>query len=132
MDDRDAERLRVFGRRDDDRLALDLDRTAIRVYRAGEDFHQRRFAGAVFADQRMHLAAPDVEVDAVERAHAGIGFGDAAHRHIGRFGGSVSGRHTVVSGSAAFRCTNRPAPALAWAAPCRRSSRGWRRWSAYR
>ena len=31
------------------------------------DADQRRFAGAVFAEQRVNLAAPDLQIDAVER-----------------------------------------------------------------
>ena len=41
--------------------------------RAGHDLDERRFAGAVLAEQRMDLAGGDAEVDVVERAHPGIG-----------------------------------------------------------
>ena len=37
---------------------------------AGQDFHQRGFAGAVLADQRGDRAALQLEVRALERAHA--------------------------------------------------------------
>ena len=45
---------------------------------SGEDFHQGRLAGAVLAHQRMHFAAPQVEVDVAQRRDAGEGFGDAS------------------------------------------------------
>ena len=38
-----------------DRLAEELDCPGVRRLRAGENFQQRRFAGAVFAEQRMDL-----------------------------------------------------------------------------
>ena len=34
---------------------------------AAEDAHQRRFAGAVLADQRMDFAGQHLEIDAIER-----------------------------------------------------------------
>ena len=37
---------------------------------AGEDIHQRRLAGAVLADDGMHLAWPEIDRDAVERQNA--------------------------------------------------------------
>ena len=52
----------------------------VRSRRAGHDLDQRRFAGAVLAQQRMHLAGFDAEIDVVERPHAGIGF-----RHADEF-----------------------------------------------
>ena len=42
-----------------------------------EDLHQRRFACAVLPHQRMHFAAPQVEVDVAQNCNAGEGFGDA-------------------------------------------------------
>ena len=36
-----------------------------------EDVHQRRLAGAVLAEQRVHLAAAEVEVDVVVREMPG-------------------------------------------------------------
>ena len=43
---------------------------------AGDDLHQRRFAGAVLAHQRVHMAALQAERDVVERQHAGKGLAD--------------------------------------------------------
>jgi hypothetical protein len=44
---------------------------------AGDDLDQCRLAGAVLAQQRMHLAGPHVEAHGLERLHAGKGFADA-------------------------------------------------------
>ena len=38
---------------------------------AGEDFHQRRLAGAVLAHQRMDFARHELELNFVKRPHAG-------------------------------------------------------------
>ncbi len=47
------------------RLPLKNDFTRIGLVNSGEDFHQRRFAGAVFPHQRMDFAAPDRDADVV-------------------------------------------------------------------
>src|SRR5262245_3827583 len=46
---------------------------------AGEDLDQRRLPGTVLAEQRMDLAAPQVEVDAVESEGAGEPLGQTGH-----------------------------------------------------
>jgi hypothetical protein len=38
---------------------------------AGDDVDQRRLAGTVFAKQHVDLAMRQIEVDAVQRLHAG-------------------------------------------------------------
>ena len=43
-----------------------------------EDVHQRRLAGAVLAEQRVHLAARELEVDVVVRDDAGEHLRDPA------------------------------------------------------
>ena len=53
------------------RLAVDQDLALVRPVEAVEDVHQRRLAGAVLAEQRVHLALAQVEVDAVVRDDAG-------------------------------------------------------------
>ena len=50
-----------------DRLAVDLDRAGVGLQRAVEDLHERRLARAVLAGERVDLARPQLEVDAVER-----------------------------------------------------------------
>ena len=47
--------------------ALDRHRSGIGGDRSGEHVHQRALAGAVLADERVHLSRPDAdEIDAVE------------------------------------------------------------------
>ena len=55
------------------------DRAAIGLLRAGEDLEERRLAGAVLAEQRMDLARQHLEVDIVERLHAGKALADPGH-----------------------------------------------------
>ena len=42
---------------------------------ARHDFGERRFAGAVLADERVDLSSPEFEIDAIDRGHAGIELG---------------------------------------------------------
>jgi dihydroorotate dehydrogenase (NAD+) catalytic subunit len=56
---------------------IETDRPNIRAHDAGEDFHQRRFAGTVLSDHGHDLAGPDRKPHVAERLHAGIGFRDA-------------------------------------------------------
>ena len=50
-----------------DRLAEEGDLALVRAVEAGEDVGERRLAGAVLAEQRVHLADGGLEVDAVVR-----------------------------------------------------------------
>ena len=43
-------------------LAVEQDAAVRRLLDAGDDLHQRRFAGAVLADQHVDRAAPDLEI----------------------------------------------------------------------
>src|SRR6266851_2933965 len=52
--------------------------TRIRGVDAGQDFHQRGLAGAVFADERVHLARHDVQADVLYGEDAGETLGDVA------------------------------------------------------
>ena len=47
-------------------------RTGVRLHSAAEDFDQRGLAGAVFTDECMYFAGPDVEVHCVEHADAAV------------------------------------------------------------
>ena len=67
---------RVLGRRERDGLAVDDDLSLVRPRQAVEDVHQRRLAGAVLAEQRVHLAAPQVEVDVVVGDDSRVALGD--------------------------------------------------------
>jgi hypothetical protein len=44
----------------------------------GENLHQRRFAGAVFSEQRRHLTPVNVEVDAFQSLDAAVGLRDVS------------------------------------------------------
>ena len=54
-----------------DRLAIQLDLAVVPALGLGEQLHEGRLAGAVLAGDRVHLAGPDVQVDAVDGRHAG-------------------------------------------------------------
>ena len=60
------------------RLAVELIVPDARLMHAGQDLDQRRFAGAVVADQRHDLAGMDVEIDVGERRDRAEILGDAA------------------------------------------------------
>ncbi len=52
------------------RLAVDQDLALVRPVEPVDDVHQRRLAGTVLAEQRVHLALAQVEVDGVVRDDA--------------------------------------------------------------
>jgi hypothetical protein len=58
-------------------VAVDADGAFVGAVHAGDDLDQRRFAGAVLAQERMHLAGPDIEAHAAERLDPRKGFPDA-------------------------------------------------------
>jgi hypothetical protein len=49
-------------------VAEDLDRARVGPHEPCEDVHERRLPGAVLAEERVDLARPELEVDAVVRA----------------------------------------------------------------
>ena len=51
-------------------LPVDEDLAFVRVVQPVEDAHQRGLPRAVLAEQRMHLSAPELEVDVVVREHS--------------------------------------------------------------
>ena len=57
--------------RPDDRPAVEQDLAGVGLVDARQDLDQGRLAGAVLAEQRMDLAATDVEVDVIERQRRG-------------------------------------------------------------
>ena len=63
VDDDDALGQGVVGRLHDDGLAVERHRAAIRAVDTAEDLDQRRFPGAVLADDGVHFAGADAEVD---------------------------------------------------------------------
>ena len=68
-DDGDAGRVRLRGRVEDDLLAVDQHPPAVGPVHAGEDLDERRLAGAVLADERVRLAAAQLDPAVLERAH---------------------------------------------------------------
>ena len=89
MDHRDPEALRQRRREAVDGRAVEDDRAGVRRRRAGGDVHQRRLAGAVLAEQGVHLAREDVERDVGERRHAVVVLRDAEHRQRRLPGGAA-------------------------------------------
>jgi hypothetical protein len=76
VDRGNARGLRRLRRGEGDGLAVQQHRAGIRLVHARHDFDQRRLAGTVLAEERMHLAGAHVEADAGERPHAGEGLLD--------------------------------------------------------
>ena len=62
-----------------DRLALDLDCSLVGQMGAGDHLDQRRFARAVFADQGVDLAGPQVERNPLQGLHAGKRLADSVN-----------------------------------------------------
>jgi hypothetical protein len=80
--------------------AVDRDRAGIGLLHARENADQGRLAGAVLAQQAVHLTAHDVEGDAVVGHDAGEGLRDVAERdHVGRGRCCQEGLLGVGSGS---------------------------------
>ena len=51
-------------------FAVEADAAAVRLVDAADQLDQRRFARAVFADQRVDFARLHVEIDPMQRLHA--------------------------------------------------------------
>ena len=74
------------------RCAVEQDLPVVRPVEAVEDVHERRLAGAVLAEERVHLAPAQVEIDPVVRENTGEALRDAAQLEDGRIGVSHSRR----------------------------------------
>ncbi len=83
VDHGDAEppRLQRPGRRI--RHAAQSHPAAIGPLGAAEDFHERRFAGAVFADQRMDLAGAQCQIDAAQGVRRAETLAHVGHLEMG-------------------------------------------------
>src|SRR5829696_4308837 len=79
----DAEAARLDRRADAHRPALPGDLARTRLDHAVEDLDEGRLAGAVLAEERVDLAAPDREIDAVVGKKPAVALGDAAERDEG-------------------------------------------------
>ena len=108
--DRDAGGLRLLGAGEADRLAIDGELARGRAEAAAEDVHQRRLAGAVLADDRMHLAGAQLQRDAAQRVHRSERLPDVARleddrshrapqRLAGPFGPARSGDQLFLQSS---------------------------------
>ncbi len=84
VDRRDAEVHRGLGVTEPHLLALPGDDALVGLVHAGENLDERRLAGPVLAEQAVHLAGPDVEVDPVERDDAREALDDVRHAEEGR------------------------------------------------
>src|SRR6185503_12481574 len=84
---RDAELLRDDRRRNLDRLAVQRERSSGGRVHTGKDFCEGRFARAVLTEERMDLAAPQVEIDVAQHLNARELLGYAARGDKRRVGG---------------------------------------------
>ena len=75
-----------------DRRPVEDDLARVRPVQAVEDVHQRRLARPVLAEERMHLAATEVEVDRVVGHDARKPLGDTSQLENERSGLSHRGR----------------------------------------
>ena len=92
----DAERMAVLRAGQPRWPALDADGAGIGHEPAAERLDQRALAGAVLADQRMHLAARGDEIRRTQRLHAAERLAEAEPRHR-RIGGGLLHVHAVGS-----------------------------------
>ena len=80
IDHAKPKRVRVLWVRDRPFAAADHHIAFGRVVIAHDAFDQRAFAGAVFAEQRQHLARVQFQIDAAQSLDAGERFFDPLHR----------------------------------------------------
>ena len=59
-------------------FAKDFERAAVVSQHASRGFHEARFSGAVGADQAEDFAAPDLEIESIDRADPAIALDEAA------------------------------------------------------
>ncbi len=84
VDDRDPAGGRLPRGERGDGLPADRDRAGVGDERAGGDVHQRRLAGAVLAEDRVHLAGQHAHRDVGQGRDAAEVLGDAGHLQRGR------------------------------------------------
>ena len=72
--------------------AVDGDRTGVPGIVAGQDFHQRRLAGAIGAKQGDDLAGVEMKMDIAEHGHAAERLADTAHIQDSIVGHSAGAR----------------------------------------
>src|SRR5690349_8103438 len=84
IDDPDPEREGFSGAADLDSPPSNPNLASVLAIGAAQDFHQRRLAGPVLAEQHVNTARLQRQVDAIERDHAWERLPDAAHLQNGR------------------------------------------------
>ena len=92
VDRHDAAVLGILGTGKGDIGAVETDRSTVWRHRPGKDLQQSGFAGPVFADEGVNLGLSNLEVNRVERTHAGVGLRDPRHAKQQRAGRDVHGR----------------------------------------
>ena len=75
----DAQILGLPGLCDLDHTTVQLHLPGVFGFSAGKDLDQCGFACAVLANERMHLAAAQVEIHFIQRGNARVPLGDSAH-----------------------------------------------------
>ena len=88
-----------------DVVALPGDRSLVGVMHPGQNLDQGRLAGAVLAEQAMHLAGHDIEVDPVESADTGELLDDRVHLQQ-RLGHGIPPTAPDPVNDTAQRCNN--------------------------
>jgi hypothetical protein len=68
-----------------------LDLARVGPVDSGQNFDERRFAGAVLAEERVNLAAANVEVDVIQRKRPGEVLDEAGHGEKRRWPASLPG-----------------------------------------
>jgi hypothetical protein len=94
VDGRQARQLCLVRRGERDLASVELDAAGVLGVDAGEHLDQGRLAGAVLADQRVHLPGRHLEASLPQRRYAQELLVDALHRQQG--GGTVSHRARVL------------------------------------
>ena len=84
---------RIRGRRETDFTAIEKNAAGIGNDGAGQDLAERRFSGAVVADQPENLARPQHEVDAIKGLDGAEGLADVLHLDPDR---RVGAQHPLV------------------------------------
>jgi hypothetical protein len=80
MDHADPGGTRILGRVEADQSSIELHRAAVLDVNAGNDLHQSRFAGTVFADQAMNFAWQQRKIRIAQRRDAAERLGDPGER----------------------------------------------------
>jgi hypothetical protein len=88
----DARELGLARRVERHGAAVEQDLSRIAPAGAAQDLHQRRLAGAVLAEQDVHLARTQLEAHIVEGDDARVAFADAAHLQERRLGSRLAHR----------------------------------------